>query len=120
MLACLEKEFIAARYDLKKLYRLILNSQAYQFSSMPKVTTPEAEANFASYSLRRLDAEVLIDIINKITGATDLYTSPIPEPFTYIPEGQVGCCNRGRQHHQSIPDLVWTHGARHRHGERAQ
>jgi hypothetical protein len=33
-----------------------------------------------------LDAEVLIDAINKITGSSDLYTSPIPEPFTYIPE----------------------------------
>ncbi|MFA6565093.1 MAG: DUF1553 domain-containing protein [Verrucomicrobiia bacterium] len=88
LLAYLEKELIAGRYDLKKFYRLILNSKTYQFSAMPKVTTPEAEANFASYSLRRLDAEVLIDVINKITGATDLYTSPIPEPFTYIPEGK--------------------------------
>ena len=35
--------------------------------------------------MRRLDAEVLIDAINKITGTSDLYTSPIPEPFTYIP-----------------------------------
>jgi hypothetical protein len=34
-----------------------------------------------------LDAEVLIDAINKITGSSDLYTSPIPEPFTYIPKG---------------------------------
>ena len=33
-----------------------------------------------------MDAEVLIDAINQITGTTDLYTSPIPEPFTYIPE----------------------------------
>jgi hypothetical protein len=88
LLAHLEKELIGAKYDLKKLYRLILNSKTYQLSSMPKVTTPEAEANFASYGLRRLDAEVLIDAINKITGATDLYTSPIPEPFTYIPENK--------------------------------
>ena len=29
---------------------------------------------------------MLIDAINKINGTTDLYTSPIPEPFTYIPE----------------------------------
>src|SRR5207247_8939764 len=48
--------------------------------------TPQASAVFASYSPRRLDAEVLIDAINKITGSSDLYTSPIPEPFTYIPE----------------------------------
>jgi hypothetical protein len=35
-----------------------------------------------------LDAEVLIDAINAITGTSDLYTSAIPEPFTYIPEDQ--------------------------------
>ena len=29
---------------------------------------------------------MLIDAINKITGTSDLYTSPIPEPFTYIPD----------------------------------
>jgi hypothetical protein len=85
LLAYLEKQLIDSRYDLKHLYRLILNSSTYQLSSMPRVKTPEAAANFASYPLRRLDAEVLIDAVNKITGATDLYTSPIPEPFTYIP-----------------------------------
>jgi hypothetical protein len=88
LLAYLEAELVASHYDLKHLYRLILNSQTYQLSSMPRVLTPEAAANFASYPLRRLDAEVLIDAINKITGATDLYTSAIPEPFTYIPEDQ--------------------------------
>ena len=86
LLTYLEKELVAGHYDLKRLYRLILNSQTYQLSAMPRFVTPEAEANFASYGLRRVDAEVLIDAINKITGATDLYTSPIPEPFTYIPE----------------------------------
>ncbi len=85
LLAYLEKELVASRYDLKRLHRLILNSSTYQFSSMPRFKGPEAEANFAFYPLRRLDAEVLIDAINKVTGTFDLYTSPIPEPFTYIP-----------------------------------
>lgn len=88
LLTYLEKELIAARYDLKRLYRLILNSRTYQLSSVARVHTPEAEAHFASYPVRRLEAEVLIDAINQITGSSDLYTSPIPEPFTYIPEGQ--------------------------------
>jgi len=85
LLAYLEKELVASGYDLKRLYRLILNSSTYQFSSMPRFDTPEAEANFASYPLRRLDAEVLIDAINSITGTSDFYSSPIPEPFTNIP-----------------------------------
>jgi hypothetical protein len=88
LMAYLEADLIANRYDLKRLCRTILNSQTYQLSSVPHTNSPEAEAQFASYPLRRLDAEVLIDAINQITGTSDLYTSPIPEPFTYIPEDQ--------------------------------
>jgi len=85
LLAYLEKEFVASGYDMKHLYRMILTSTTYQFSSMPRFKGPQAEANFASYRVRRLEAEVLIDAVNTITGTTDLYTSAIPEPFTYIP-----------------------------------
>ncbi len=45
-----------------------------------------AAANFAHYSVRRLEAEVLIDALCKITGTTEDYSSPIPEPFTFVPE----------------------------------
>ena len=48
-----------AKYDLKHLYRMILNSQTYQLSSIPRSETRDAAANFAYYPLRRLDAEVL-------------------------------------------------------------
>ncbi len=88
LLTFLEKELVDAKYDLKHLYRLILNSEAYQFASLPKSQKPGTEALFATYPTRRLEAEVLIDAINRITGTSELYTSPIPEPFTYIPQGQ--------------------------------
>ncbi|MBI5687188.1 MAG: DUF1553 domain-containing protein [Verrucomicrobia bacterium] len=88
LLAYLEKELVAGKYDLKHLFRLILNSQTYQLSSVPKSKSPEAEANFARYPLRRLEAEVLIDALNQITGTTEKYSSPVPEPFTFIPEDQ--------------------------------
>ena len=86
LLAWLEKELITHKYDVKHLFRVILNSHTYQLSAIPRSHKPEAAANFAHYPARRLGAEVLIDAINRITGATDLYTSPIPEPFTYIPK----------------------------------
>ena len=86
LMAYLEKEFIASGYDMRKLFRLILTSNTYQLSSVARSKSPKAAANFANYPLRRLDAEVLIDAVNRITGTTDLYTSPIPEPFTYIPK----------------------------------
>ena len=88
LLALLEHELVGAHYDLKHLFRLILNSQAYQLSSVPRTRDPAGEANFASYPLRRIEAEVLIDAIDQITGTTEKYTSPIPEPFTFIPENQ--------------------------------
>ena len=88
LLTFLEKEFVASHYNLKSLYRLILNSQTYQLSSVPRSLRPEAAANFASYPLRRLDAEVLADAICEVTGTTETYTSSIPEPFTFIPEDQ--------------------------------
>jgi len=88
LLAYLEKDFVAGGYDMKRLYRLILTSRTYQFSSVPRHKGPQAKSNFASYPLRRLDAEVLIDAVNGITGTSDLYTSAIPEPFTYIPRDQ--------------------------------
>jgi hypothetical protein len=86
LLAYLEKQFVASNYDLKQLKRLIFTSTTYQFSSIPTSDKPEAGANFASYRLRRVEAEVLNDAINDITGSSDLYTSAVPEPFTYIPD----------------------------------
>ncbi|MBI5385306.1 MAG: DUF1553 domain-containing protein [Verrucomicrobia bacterium] len=88
LLALLEKELVSSRYDLKQLFRLILNSKTYQLSSLPKSDDPKGEAHFAHYPLRRLEAEVLIDALDQITGTTEKYTSAIPEPFTHIPEGQ--------------------------------
>lgn len=89
LLSHLQKEFVASRYDMKKLCRLILTSRTYQVSSLvPTSGLARAEAPLAFYPLRRLDAEVLIDAINQITGTSDLYTSAIPEPFTFIPDNR--------------------------------
>ncbi len=88
LLAFLEQELIRSKYDLRHLFRVILNSTTYQASSLPASDDPEAAALFAYYPVRRLDAEVLIDAIDQVTGTTERYSSPIPEPFTYIPESQ--------------------------------
>jgi hypothetical protein len=88
LLAFLEKELITAKYDLKHIYRLILNSSTYQRSCIPKTDKPEGAVNFSHYPLRRLEAEVLIDALNQITGTTEKYSSEIPEPFTFVPPEQ--------------------------------
>ena len=86
LLAYLENQLVKADYDLKHIYSLILNSRTYQQSSIPRTDNPEAEALFACYPVRRLEAEVLIDALCWISGTRESYSSPIPEPFTFIPE----------------------------------
>ncbi len=86
LLALLEKRLLASKYDLKQIFRLILNSQTYQQSPISRRDKPEAETCFACYPLRRLEAEVLIDALDQITGTTESYSSMIPEPYTFIPE----------------------------------
>lgn len=88
LLAFLEQELIAARYDLRHIARLIVNSKTYQFSHIPRSDDPQAAAQFAHYAIRPLEAEVLIDALCQITGTTEAYSSVIPEPYTFIPENQ--------------------------------
>lgn len=86
--AYLSKELVDSKYDLKHIYRLILNSSTYQLSSIPTPENAADTAGFSHYRVRRLDAEVLIDAIDQITGTGEEYSSAIPEPFTFIPPSQ--------------------------------
>lgn len=88
LLAFLEKELVTHHFDLKHIYRLILNSDTYQRSSIPTDGNREDGDGYARYRIRRLDAEPLLDAINQITGGGEKYTSNIPEPFTFLPDDQ--------------------------------
>ena len=88
LLDFLAKELVAHDYDLRHIYRIILNSRTYQLSSIHNNRNLSDERNFSRYYVRRLDAEVLIDAICQITGTTESYSSDIPEPFTFIPENE--------------------------------
>jgi len=73
LLAFLEQEMIAAPVRHEAPLRLVLNSATYQLSFVARSNDPRAEANFAHYPLRRLEAEVLIDALCQITGHTEEY-----------------------------------------------
>ena len=84
----LQQELVRSHFNLKQFYRLILTSETYQLSSIPVGDAAKSRAHFASYAPRRLDAEVLIDAICQVTGTSEDYSSAIPEPFTFMPQGQ--------------------------------
>jgi hypothetical protein len=72
-------EFVAHRYDVRHLMRVILNSRTYQLSSATRPGN-EADARFYShYYARRLPAEVLLDAIGDATG--------VGEKFDGYPDG---------------------------------
>lgn len=87
LLDYLQQELVRSHFNLKQIYRLILTSEAYQLSSIPVGDGAKSRANFASYAPRRLDAEVLIDALCQVTGTSEDYSSAIPEPYTFMPEG---------------------------------
>lgn len=84
----LAEELTTSDYDIKHLYRQILNSHTYQLASIPQSENSRAAEAFAYYHVRRLDAEIIIDAICQLTGTTEIYSSIIPEPFTFLPDNQ--------------------------------
>jgi hypothetical protein len=87
LLDWLAKDLVSHKYDLKHVYRLILNSQTYQRSSQANAGNRDDVAHFSHYYVKRLGAETLLDAIGQVTGQWDTYRSIIPEPFVVMPTG---------------------------------
>jgi len=75
----LTPDFVSSGYDLKHLIRVIMNSRAYQTSSLPNDTNAEDTINYSHSLVRRLDAEEVLDALSQVTGA--------PLKFDGYPEG---------------------------------
>jgi hypothetical protein len=113
LLAALEQHFIASGFDLKGLVREITRSNAYQLSQIPNEHNLADRQNYSRYYPRRLQAEVLLDAIDRVAGTqTDFANLPpgtravaLPDnsynrssPFLKVfgrPEGESVCeCER--------------------------
>jgi hypothetical protein len=75
----LSRGFVASKFNLKQLMRVVLNSRTYQLSSATKPGN-EGDARFYShYYARRLPAEVMLDAISQTTN--------VPDTFPGYPQG---------------------------------
>jgi hypothetical protein len=79
LLDALAKEFVRRRFDFRWLSRAILNSRTYQLSAQPNGTNGGDTINYSRYTMRRLMAETLTDVIARATG--------VPDKFAGYPEG---------------------------------
>ena len=78
LLAALEKHFIESEFDLKELVRVITRSHAYQLSAMPNKHNVADHQNYSRYYPRRLQAEVLLDAVDDLTGAETRFANLPP------------------------------------------
>ena len=79
LLDALARRFVESRFDLKDLIRTICRSRAYQLGSQPNDHNTRDSGNFSRYVPKRLQAEVLLDAISRLTGK--------PETFAGLPRG---------------------------------
>ena len=73
LLDYLAAEFIRSGYDLKGMFRLILNSRTYQASAVANKWNRHDHIQFSHYYLKRLTAEQLADAISQVTGVAEKY-----------------------------------------------
>lgn len=71
--AALNKEFVAHRFDLRHIMRLILNSRTYQLASATRPGNRGDTRFYSHYYARRLPAEVLLDALSQSTGVPDQF-----------------------------------------------
>jgi hypothetical protein len=86
LLAWLERELVTHGYDVKHLYRLILNSTTYQLASVATSDRPDADANFSHYVMRPIEAEVMplpradttppVTKMNRVSPGLPLFIDP--------------------------------------------
>lgn len=79
LLDALAKHVATSKFDLKQLIKTITASRVYQLSSHPNKTNEIDEINYSRGLFRRIDAEVLLDMVSQTTG--------IDEKFPGMPAG---------------------------------
>ncbi len=78
LLSALAESFVTSGYDLKKLVKTITTSATYQLSSTPNEHNRVDLQNYSRYYPRRLQAEVLLDSIDDLTGGTTSFANLPP------------------------------------------
>ena len=69
----LSAKFVEYKFDFKMLVRDICNSRTYQLSTRKNESNASDETNFSRAKLRRIRAEILLDVISQITETRDKF-----------------------------------------------
>jgi hypothetical protein len=78
LLDLLAKQLIREKYDLRKLIRFNTTSRTYQLSTMPTPSNADDAQNYSRGLLRRVPAEVLLDMVRDSTGVGERFRGAPP------------------------------------------
>jgi hypothetical protein len=79
LLDALARHLIDSKFDLRALIRAITASRTYQLATTPNATNERDGQNYSRALLKRVPAEVLLDMVSQVTG--------VPERFRGFPPG---------------------------------
>jgi hypothetical protein len=78
LLDALSKLFVDAKFDVKQLIRAIAKSRTYQLSSKPNASNEKDEMNYSRALFRRIEAEVLLDMVSQTLGVPEKFGGAAP------------------------------------------
>ncbi|HEU5116909.1 MAG TPA: DUF1553 domain-containing protein, partial [Isosphaeraceae bacterium] len=86
----LASDFAGNGFDLRRLVRQIVTSRTYQLSARPNELNADDSLYFSHAQTKLLPAEVLLDAISTVTGASSKFNG-LPEGMraTQIPDGKM-------------------------------
>jgi hypothetical protein len=89
LLDALGQRFTEYRYDFRRLVRDICTSRTYQLGTRANATNELDTRNFAKASIRRVRAEVLLDVINQATDTKQKFRGlPLGSRAVQIADGR--------------------------------
>lgn len=90
LMTALVNVFTGHGYDVKRLIRLIMNSNVYQLASEANATNQNDSVFYSKYIIKRLPAEVLLDAMSQVTGTpTNFPGYPAGTRALQLPDNRV-------------------------------
>jgi hypothetical protein len=121
LLDALARSLVESKFDLRQLIRTITASRVYQLSSRPNATNERDEQNYSRALFKRIEAEVLLDMVCQTTGvgekfagvpagarAIQLWDSKVPHYFLKLfgRPVRVSVCECERNHEPSVSQVL--------------
>jgi Protein of unknown function (DUF1549)/Protein of unknown function (DUF1553) len=89
LMEALADEFIAKKFDLKQLMRVIMTSRLYQLDSQPTAQNLSDRKFYSHFKVKRLSAEPLLDAIDVVTGSQTRFKGlPAGTRAIELPDGE--------------------------------